>query len=111
MSFSRSLCDTYSCGQLQLHVFVFDEAFRTLRAQTSAIDLAPWYSQAGISILQVAFVCGKEELLVVDSSPRARIYSFISLQFRCAPGYNVVSHPMLLTSSESVTSQRNILVS
>jgi hypothetical protein len=85
--------------QLQLHVFVFDETLKTLRAQGRVIDLFPWYSQAGISILQVAFVSGKEEMVFVDSSSRARIFSFISLQFRCAPQY-VISHPILLTGSE-----------
>jgi hypothetical protein len=69
--------------KLQLHVFVFDEAFKTLQGQGSAINLAPWYSQAGISILHVAFVSGKEEVVLVDSGSRARIFSFITLQFRC----------------------------
>jgi hypothetical protein len=86
--------------QLQLHVFVFDETFKTLHAQGSVIDLAPWYSQAVISILQVAFVNGKEEVVLVDSSTRARIFSFITLQFRCGSQYVVMSPPTLLTGSE-----------
>ena len=67
--------------QLQLHMFVFDETFRTLQGRGSGIDLAPWYSQ-GISILEMIFVCGSEEVALVDSSARVRIFSFISLQFR-----------------------------
>jgi hypothetical protein len=92
-----------TCDQLQLHVFVFDETLQSLRVQGSVtgIDLSPWYtSQAGISILQLAFVSGKEELVLVDSISRARIFSFISLQIRYAPQNFVISHPILLTSSE-----------
>ncbi len=68
--------------QLQLHMFVFDETFRTLQGQGSAIDLAPWYSQGEISILKMTFVCGSEEVALVDSNARVRIFSFVTLQFR-----------------------------
>ncbi|KAI9437151.1 hypothetical protein H4582DRAFT_2058133 [Lactarius indigo] len=70
--------------KLQLHVFVFDEAFRTLQGQGSAIDLVPWYRQAEISILNMTSVCGSEEVALVDSSACVRIFSFITLQFRPA---------------------------
>lgn len=70
-------------GQLQLHLFVFDESYRTLQAQGTAINFAPWYSQTEISILHTAFVCGNEEVVLVDSSSQARIFSFVTLQFRC----------------------------
>jgi hypothetical protein len=70
-------------AQLQLHVFVFDESYRTLQAQGTAINFAPWYSQTEISILHTAFVCGNEEIVLVDSSSQARIFSFVTLQFRC----------------------------
>jgi hypothetical protein len=63
-------------------VFVFDETFKTLQGQGSAINLSPWYSQARTSILHIAFVSGKEEVVLVDSGSRARIFSFITLQFR-----------------------------
>jgi hypothetical protein len=70
--------------QLQLHMLVFDESFRTLQAQGSAIDLSPWYSQGlgEISILKMTFVCGSEEVALVDSSAQVRIFSFVTLQFR-----------------------------
>ena len=68
--------------QLQLHVFVFDETFKTLQSQGSTINLAPWYSQAAISILQMTFVFGSEEVALVDSSAQVRVFSFITLQFR-----------------------------
>jgi hypothetical protein len=86
--------------QLQLHVFIFDETLKTLQAQGSTIDLVTWYSQAGISILHVAFVSGKEEMVLVDSESRARIFSFISLQFRCVSSYVIMPHPTLLTGLE-----------
>ena len=69
--------------QLQLHLFIFDETFKTLQGQGSAINLDPWYGQARVSILHIAFVSGKEEVVLVDSSSRARIFNFITLQFRC----------------------------
>jgi hypothetical protein len=69
-------------NQLHLHLFIFDETFKTLQGQGSAVNLAPWYSQAGITILHMAFVSGKEEVVLADSSPRARVFSFITLQFR-----------------------------
>jgi hypothetical protein len=85
MSFALSLGLIYNLifHQLQLHMFVFDETFKTLQGQGSAINLNPWYNQAKVSILHVAFVSGKEEVVLVDSSSRARVFSFITLQFRC----------------------------
>ncbi|KAI0250894.1 hypothetical protein BJV78DRAFT_1275616 [Lactifluus subvellereus] len=70
--------------KLQLHMFVFDETFRTLQAHGSSINLAPWYNQAGVSILHTAFVGGDEEVILVDSGAQARIFSFVTLQFRPA---------------------------
>ncbi|KAH9166548.1 hypothetical protein EDB89DRAFT_2232826 [Lactarius sanguifluus] len=70
--------------RLQLHVFVFDETFKKLQGRGSVIDIAPWYSQPDISILQMTFVCGGEEVALVDSSAQARIFSFVTLQFRPA---------------------------
>ncbi|KAI9434837.1 hypothetical protein H4582DRAFT_1855657 [Lactarius indigo] len=73
-----------SSVKLQLHAFVFDETFKTLQGQGSAINLGPWYSQADISIEQVSFVCGNDEVVLVDSSAQVRIFSFVTLQFRPA---------------------------
>ncbi|KAH9054525.1 hypothetical protein EDB87DRAFT_1580466 [Lactarius vividus] len=55
---------------LQLHILVFDETYKTLQTQGSAIDLIPWYSQAGSSVLHMASVCGREEVALVDSNFR-----------------------------------------
>ena len=69
---------------MQLHAFVFDETFKTLQGQGSAINLSPWYSQADISIVQVSFVHGNDEVVLVDSSALVRVFSFVTQQFRCA---------------------------
>ncbi|KAH9016242.1 hypothetical protein EDB85DRAFT_1898280 [Lactarius pseudohatsudake] len=68
---------------LQLHILVFDETHKTLQSQGS-VDLIPWYSQAEISVLHMASICGREEVALVDSNSRVRIFSFVTLQFRPA---------------------------
>jgi hypothetical protein len=67
--------------QLQLHVFVFDENLRSLQALGSAASLIPWYCP-GITLSHVCFVIGSEEVLLVDSSAQARMFSLVTLQFR-----------------------------
>ena len=69
---------------MQLYAFVFDETFKTLQGKGGAIDLTPWYNQAGISILQLASICGSEldEVVLVDSNAQIRIFSFVTQQFR-----------------------------
>ena len=68
---------------MRLHSFVFDENFKTLQGQGSAINFIPWYGQADISIVQISFVCGNDEVVLVDSSAQIRVFSFVTLQFRC----------------------------
>jgi hypothetical protein len=60
---------------MQLHAFVFDESFLSLQGQGSAISLAPWFSQAGVSILQLSSVCGSDEVVLVDSNAQVRVFS------------------------------------
>jgi hypothetical protein len=73
-------------------LFVFDESFRTLQAQGSSINLAPWYNKAETSILHAGFVYGNEEIVLVDTTAQARIFSFVTLQFRCAfPRSRIIS--------------------
>ncbi|KAI9453856.1 hypothetical protein BJY52DRAFT_1189313 [Lactarius psammicola] len=81
---SKRVLAVCASTRLQLHVFVFDESFKTLQGQGSAINLASWYSLAEISILQMTFVCGGEEVALVDSNAQVRIFSFVTLQFRPA---------------------------
>jgi hypothetical protein len=68
--------------KMQLHAFVFDESFKTLQGQGSAINLAPWYSQTEISILQLYSVGGNDEVVMVDSNAQVRIFSFVTQQAR-----------------------------
>lgn len=65
-----------------LHVFVFDERYTFLRGFGSAINLSPYYEGA-TRISQMTFVSGEnEELVFIDNSPSARIFSLTSQQFR-----------------------------
>ncbi len=68
--------------KMQLYAFVFDETFRSLQSQGSAISIAQWYSQAEVSILQLSSVCGSDEVVLVDSNAQVRIFSFVTQQFR-----------------------------
>ena len=71
--------NTNSNSQMQLHIFVFDEELKSLRGLGTAIDLLPFYN-TGVSIVHACFVHGSEEILFVDSSGQARIFSLITLQ-------------------------------
>lgn len=73
--------EAYVSPQHQLYVFVFDENYGTLSAVGSAVNLSMWYAQ-GLDLLHICFVCGSEEILLIDSSAQARIFSLITLQFR-----------------------------
>ncbi|KAH9047539.1 hypothetical protein EDB83DRAFT_2267127 [Lactarius deliciosus] len=85
--------------KLRLHIFVFDETFKTLQGQGSGINIAPWYSQASeTSITHITFVCGTEEVAFVDSGAHARIFSFVSMQFRPA-SLQLPSPPSAIFSS------------
>ncbi|KAL6309202.1 hypothetical protein BKA93DRAFT_724346 [Sparassis latifolia] len=67
-----------------LHVFVFDENFGALQALGSAISLSTWYPDQSIVHRYISFKCGAEEVVLVDSSAQARVFSLITLQFRPA---------------------------
>lgn len=71
----------YVSLQHQLYVFVFDENYGNLSAVGSAVNLSTWYAQ-GLKLLCICFVCGSEEILLIDSDAQARIFSLITLQFR-----------------------------
>ncbi|KAF7370363.1 VWFA domain-containing protein [Mycena sanguinolenta] len=75
-----SLC---AVSKLQLYIFVFDETFSSLQAWGSILDLRPWYTE-GTFVTQSCFVCGTEEILFIDTSGQARIFSLITQQFRPA---------------------------
>ena len=64
---------------MQLHIFAFEDERGSLRGMGSAIDLLPFYNN-GESIVHACFVHGREEILFVDSSAQARIFSLTMLQ-------------------------------
>ncbi|KAL1684093.1 hypothetical protein EV122DRAFT_200466 [Schizophyllum commune] len=68
--------------RMLLHVYAFDEAFQTLRS-AHIVELKPWYSE-GTSIHQSCIVSGSEEVLLIDMSGQARIFSLVTQQFRPA---------------------------
>ncbi|KAI0292619.1 hypothetical protein B0F90DRAFT_1671124 [Multifurca ochricompacta] len=76
---SKRMLAFYASARMQLHIFVFDEEFKSLRGMGSAIDLAPFYN-TGVSIIHACFVHGSEEILFVDSDAQARILSLTMLQ-------------------------------
>ncbi|KAF9231528.1 hypothetical protein BU15DRAFT_34482, partial [Melanogaster broomeanus] len=79
---SKLMLSVVSCEKVQLHMFVYDES-RGFVASGSAISLTPWYTEETI-ILHACFICGSEELLLVDSRAIARVFSLTTLQFRPA---------------------------
>jgi hypothetical protein len=67
---------------MQLHIFSLEDEHGSLRGMGSAIDLRPFYNN-GESIVHACFVHGREEILFVDSSAQARIFSLTMLQPKC----------------------------
>ena len=63
---------------MQLHIFAFEE-LGSLRGMGPAIDLLQFYNN-GESIVHACFVHSREELLFVDFSAQARIFSLTMLQ-------------------------------
>ncbi|KAI0796932.1 hypothetical protein C8Q75DRAFT_796662 [Abortiporus biennis] len=71
--------------KLSLHIFAVDESFKSVDGFGSSVDLRPWYSGGHVKLMQIAFVCGtSEELVLVDENACARIYSLTTQQFRPA---------------------------
>jgi len=64
---------------MQLRIFALDDERVSFRGVGSAIDLRPFYDDAE-SIVHACFVHGREEILLVDSSAQARIFSLTMLQ-------------------------------
>ncbi|KIJ61761.1 hypothetical protein HYDPIDRAFT_115585 [Hydnomerulius pinastri MD-312] len=79
---SKRMLSVVACEKLQLHVFVHDDS-RGFTASGSMINLAP-FSTEGTTFLRACFICGSEELLLVDSLAIARVFSLTTMQFRPA---------------------------
>lgn len=69
---------------MQLHIFAFEDERGSLRGMGSAVDLLPFYNN-GESIIHACFVHGREEILFVDSTAQARIFSLTMLQPKYIP--------------------------
>ncbi|KAH9059756.1 hypothetical protein EDB87DRAFT_1562790 [Lactarius vividus] len=76
---SKHTLAVYSSTRMQLHIFAFEDEHGSLRGTGSAIDLRQFYNN-GESILHACFVHGHEEILFVDSSAQARIFSLTMQQ-------------------------------
>jgi len=62
-------------------VYSIDKPFSALRPLGSPVELGRWYDQE-TTIRHALFICGSEELLLVDSNHRARIFSFTTQMIR-----------------------------
>ncbi|KAG1731285.1 hypothetical protein EDB19DRAFT_1881018 [Suillus lakei] len=82
--------------KLFLHIFVYDDTLG-FQANGSAINLTQWYPE-GISISHACFICGGEELLLVDTLAQARVYSLTTMQFRPAT-LNLIQIPTAVYST------------
>ncbi|KAG2136644.1 hypothetical protein DEU56DRAFT_356200 [Suillus clintonianus] len=78
---SKRVLSVVAREKLLLHNFVHDNI--RFQGSGSAINLTQLYGE-GVSIIHACFICGSEELLLVDSLAQARIYSLTTMQFRPA---------------------------
>ncbi|KIJ64840.1 hypothetical protein HYDPIDRAFT_40028 [Hydnomerulius pinastri MD-312] len=78
----RMLC-VVATSKLQLHLLIYDDGRKTMQARGTIISLSQWY-QEGVYPCHACFICGSEELLLVDSQAHARVFSLVTLQFRPA---------------------------
>ncbi|KAG0705087.1 hypothetical protein DFH29DRAFT_316434 [Suillus ampliporus] len=80
---SKRVLSIVAKEKLLLHIFVYDDTRGSFQAMGSAINLTQWYTE-GNSISHACFICGSEELLLVDTFAQARVYSLTTMQFRPA---------------------------
>jgi hypothetical protein len=66
---------------VQLHIFGFEDERGSLQGIGSVVDLLP-FSNNGESIVLAYFVHGCEEILFVESTAQARIFSLTVLQLK-----------------------------
>ncbi|KAJ3555967.1 hypothetical protein NM688_g2284 [Phlebia brevispora] len=83
---SKRMLAVCAVEKMMLHIFVFDEHFKSLQGYGSAVDLRAWYDlTAELKLLFVVFRGGgHEELALADQAGRIRTYSFATQQFRPA---------------------------
>ncbi|KAJ7583108.1 hypothetical protein C8J56DRAFT_1095971 [Mycena floridula] len=67
--------------QLRLDVFQFDDVFNQLQAVGSAFELSPWYcDDIPVSIAHTCLICGREEVLLVDTLSQAHRPAILTLE-------------------------------
>ncbi|KAI0089047.1 hypothetical protein BDY19DRAFT_993280 [Irpex rosettiformis] len=81
---SRRMLAICTIEKPTLHFFIFDELFSTLQGYGAPVDLRSWYEMR-TSIKHITFRSGvTDELLLVDESLQARIFSMATRLFRPA---------------------------
>lgn len=94
---SKRVLSVVATEKLLLHIFVYDDNRVGFQASGSAINLTQWYSE-GTYINHACFLCGGEELLLVDTLAQARVYSLTTMQFRPAT-LNLIQIPTAVYST------------
>ncbi|KAG8712967.1 Vacuolar protein sorting-associated protein 13A [Ceratobasidium sp. 423] len=69
-------------NDLKLSIYIFDEMFANLQSRSSPISLKNWYNNRPIDLRNICFVSGVEEVCLVETSGRVRIFSLVTQQFR-----------------------------
>ncbi|KAG2116832.1 hypothetical protein DEU56DRAFT_984881 [Suillus clintonianus] len=93
---SKRVLTVVATEKLLLHIFVYDDTLG-FQANGSAINLTQWYLE-GALINHACFICGGEELLLVDTLAQARVYSLTTMQFRPAT-LNLIQIPTAVYST------------
>ncbi|KAG2340343.1 hypothetical protein BDR05DRAFT_889963 [Suillus weaverae] len=94
---SKRVLSVVATEKLLVHIFVYDDDRVGFQANGSAINLMQWYHE-GTSINHACFICGGEELLLVDTLAQARVYSLTTMQFRPAT-LNLIQIPTAVYST------------
>lgn len=74
---------------------MYDEKLSSLQALGGTINLKPWYSE-DVSLIHMRFISTSQELLLIDSGGRARIFSLITQQCRYGITVSVVYTDLML---------------
>ncbi|KAI0314894.1 hypothetical protein OF83DRAFT_1134774 [Amylostereum chailletii] len=79
----RRLLAICSVSEMELHMYAYDEMFENPRSLGTAIPLHAWMVR-DVPPCHMCFIPGTEDVLLVDSSGLARIFSMTTQQFRPA---------------------------
>lgn len=80
------MCElTLAQGQVQIIPYMYEcaNAGGAIMPRGAPINIARWFDDDGISEMQhIVFLSGTEELLLVDKTGLARVFSLVTEQFR-----------------------------